>query len=81
MIADDTDGIFTDKEKRTINLYNTVSIFIAAFQQQYHQFNEELTTVKSENKQLKEQVTTLTNDVSTLTELVQKLINGKPEQP
>ncbi|EMI3503553.1 TPA: phage tail protein [Bacillus cereus] len=81
MIADDTDGIFTDKEKRAINLYNTVSIFIAAFQQQYHQFNEELTTVKSENKQLKEQVTTLTNDVSTLTELVQKLINGKPEQP
>ncbi|MEB8747663.1 phage tail spike protein, partial [Bacillus cereus] len=80
MIADDTDGIFTDKEKRAINLYNTVSIFIAAFQQQYHQFNEELTTVKSENKQLKEQVTTLTNDVSTLTELVQKLINGKPEQ-
>ncbi|MGQ7728467.1 MULTISPECIES: phage tail spike protein [unclassified Bacillus (in: firmicutes)] len=81
MIADDTDGIFTDKEKRAINLYNTVSIFIAAFQQQYHQFNEELTTVKSENKQLKEQVTTITNDVSTLTELVQKLINGKPEQP
>ena len=31
MIADDTDGIFTDKEKRAINLYNTVSIFIAAF--------------------------------------------------
>ncbi|MEX5518356.1 phage tail spike protein [Bacillus cereus] len=80
MIADDTDTIFTDKEKRAINLYNTVSILIAAFQQQYHQFNEELTTVKSENKQLKEQVTTLTNDVSTLTELVQKLINGKPEQ-
>ncbi|MDZ4492072.1 tail fiber domain-containing protein [Bacillus cereus] len=81
MIADDTDGIFTDKEKRAINLYNTVSIFIAAFQQQYHQFNEELTTVKGENKQLKEQVAILTNDVSTLTELVQKLINGKLEQP
>lgn len=81
MIADDTDAIFTDKEKRAINLYNTVSILIAAFQQQYHEFNEGLTTVKGENKQLKEQVVTLTNDVSTLTELVQKLINGKPEQP
>ncbi|MFE6708734.1 phage tail spike protein [Bacillus thuringiensis] len=81
MIADDTDTIFTDKEKRAINLYNTVSILIAAFQQQYHQFNEELTTVKGENKQLKEQVTKLTNDVSTLTELVQKLIDEKPEQP
>ncbi|PAW37940.1 hypothetical protein CKQ70_29950 [Bacillus toyonensis] len=81
MIADDTEDIFTDKEKRAINLYNTVSIFIAAFQQQYHQFNEELTTVKGENKQLKEQVTKLTNDVSTLTELVQKLIDEKPEQP
>lgn len=81
MIADDTEDIFTDKEKRAINLYNTVSIFIAAFQQQYHQFNEELTTGKSENKQLKEQVATLTNDVSTLKELVQKLINGKPGQP
>ncbi|WP_163061289.1 phage tail spike protein [Bacillus cereus] len=81
MIADDTDAIFTDKEKRAINLYNTVSIFIAAFQQQYHQFNEELTTVKSENKQLKEQVTILASDVSTLTELVQKLIDEKPEQP
>ncbi|GAB6251546.1 hypothetical protein BCSAG_28640 [Bacillus cereus] len=80
MIADDTDAIFTDKEKRAINLYNTVSILIAAFQQQYHEFNEGLTTVKGENKQLKEQVATLTNDVSTLTELVQKLINGKPEQ-
>lgn len=81
MIADDTDDIFTDKEKRAINLYNTVSIFIAAFQQQYHEFNESLTTVKGENNQLKEQVATLKNDVSTLTELVQKLINGKPEQP
>ncbi|HHT7138099.1 phage tail spike protein [Bacillus cereus] len=81
MIADDTDAIFTDKEKRAINLYNTVSIFIAAFQQQYHEFNEALTTVKGENKQLKEQVATLTNDVSTLKELVQKLINEKPEQP
>ncbi|MCQ6344277.1 tail fiber domain-containing protein, partial [Bacillus cereus] len=52
-----------------------------AFQQQYHEFNEEVTTVKGENKQLKEQVTTLANDVATLTDLVQKLINGKPEQP
>ncbi|HHL0969509.1 TPA: phage tail spike protein [Bacillus cereus] len=81
MIADDTDDIFTDKEKRAINLYNTVSIFIAAFQQQYHELNEALTTVKGENKQLKEQVATLTNDMSTLKELVQKLINEKPEQP
>ncbi|MCU5511224.1 tail fiber domain-containing protein [Bacillus cereus] len=81
MIADDTEDIFTDKEKLAINLYNTVSIFIVAFQQQYHQFNEELTTVKGENKQLKEQVTKLTNDVSTLTELVQKLIDEKSEQP
>ncbi|MGA4501442.1 phage tail spike protein [Bacillus bombysepticus] len=81
MIADDTDDIFTDKEKRAVNLYNTVSIFIAAFQQQYHQFNEELTTVKSENKQLQEQVTTLANNVVTLTDLVQKLISEKPEQP
>ncbi|MDA1775146.1 tail fiber domain-containing protein, partial [Bacillus cereus] len=81
MIADDTEDIFTDKEKRAINLYNTVSIFIAAFQQQYHEFNEALTTVKGENKQLKEQVATLTNDVSTLKELAQKLINEKPEQP
>ncbi|TKI31893.1 hypothetical protein FC683_16575 [Bacillus cereus] len=81
MIADDTDDIFTDKEKQAINLYNTVSIFIAAFQQQYHEFNESLTTVKGENNQLKEQVATLTNDVSTLKELVQKLINEKPEQP
>ncbi|MEC2714041.1 phage tail spike protein [Bacillus cereus] len=81
MIADDTDAIFTDKEKRAINLYNTVSILIAAFQQQYHEFNKALTNVKGENKQLKEQVATLTNDLSTLTELVQKLINGKPEQP
>ncbi|MCU4862919.1 tail fiber domain-containing protein [Bacillus cereus] len=79
MIADDTDAIFTDKEKRAINLYNTVSILIAAFQQQYHEFNEEFTTVKGENKQLKERVAILTNDVSILTELVQKLINGKPE--
>ncbi|WP_142326477.1 tail fiber domain-containing protein, partial [Bacillus thuringiensis] len=81
MIADDTDAIFTDKEKRAINLYNTVSIHIAAFQQQYQQFNEELTTVKGENKQLKEQVMTLASDVSTLTDLVQKLISEKPEQP
>ncbi|MFJ6194422.1 phage tail spike protein [Bacillus thuringiensis] len=81
MIADDTEDIFTDKERRAINLYNTVSIFIAAFQQQNHEFNEALTTVKSENKQLKEQVATLTNDVSTLRELVQKLINEKPAQP
>ncbi|MCU4978290.1 tail fiber domain-containing protein [Bacillus cereus] len=81
MIADDTEDIFTDKEKRAINLYNTVSIFIAAFQQQYHQFNEELTTVKGENKQLKEQVATLASDVSTLTDLVRKLISEKSEQP
>ncbi|HDX9512076.1 TPA: tail fiber domain-containing protein [Bacillus cereus] len=81
MIADDTEDIFTDKEKRAINLYNTVSIFIAAFQQQYHEFNEEITTVKGENKQLKTQVATLISDVSTLTELVQNLIDKKPEQP
>ncbi|TKH70034.1 tail fiber domain-containing protein, partial [Bacillus cereus] len=74
MIADDTDDVFTDKEKRAINLYNTVSLFIAAFQQQYHEFNGALTTVKCENKQLKTQVATLTSDVSTLKELVQKLI-------
>ncbi|UIJ67571.1 tail fiber domain-containing protein [Bacillus cereus] len=91
MIADDTEDIFTDKEKRAINLYNTVSILIAAFQQMYYEFislNEqvkqnadELNVVKEENKQLKEQVTTLTSQVATLTDLVQKLINEKPEQP
>ncbi|MBY0019828.1 phage tail spike protein [Bacillus bombysepticus] len=90
MIADDTEDIFTDKEKRAINLYNTVSIFIAAFQQQYHEFiqlteqvrknTEELNVVKEENIQLKEQVNILTINVSTLTDLVQKLINEKPEQ-
>ncbi|MED3358474.1 tail fiber domain-containing protein, partial [Bacillus thuringiensis] len=90
MIADDTEDIFTDKEKRAINLYNTVSIFIAAFQQQYHEFiqlteqvkknTEELNVVKKENIQLKEQVNILTINVSTLTDLVQKLINEKPEQ-
>ncbi|HEF5706454.1 TPA: tail fiber domain-containing protein [Bacillus cereus] len=90
MIADDTEDIFTDKEKRAINLYNTVSIFIAAFQQQYHEFiqlteqvkknTEELNVVKEENIQLKEQVNILTINVSTLTDLVQKLIKEKPEQ-
>ncbi|MDZ4486035.1 tail fiber domain-containing protein [Bacillus cereus] len=90
MIADDTEDIFTDKEKRAINLYNTVSIFIAAFQQQYREFihlteqvkknTEELNGVKEENIQLKEQVNILTINVSTLTDLVQKLINEKPEQ-
>ncbi|MEB8860758.1 tail fiber domain-containing protein, partial [Bacillus cereus] len=90
MIADDTEDIFTDKEKRAINLYNTVSIFIAAFQQQYREFihlteqvkknTEELSVVKEENIQLKEQVNILTINVSTLTDLVQKLINEKPEQ-
>ncbi|MEB8649863.1 phage tail spike protein [Bacillus cereus] len=90
MIADDTEDIFTDKEKRAINLYNTVSIFIAAFQQQYREFiqlteqvkknTEVLNVVKEENKQLKEQVNILTINVSTLTDLVQKLINEKPEQ-
>ncbi|HDR3452821.1 TPA: hypothetical protein QCN67_006273, partial [Bacillus thuringiensis] len=84
MIADDTDAIFTDKEKRAINLYNTVSILIAAFQQMYYEFvslkdqfkknADELNVVKEENKQLKEQVTTLTD-------LVQKLISEKSEQP
>ncbi|WJX02821.1 phage tail spike protein [Bacillus cereus] len=84
MIADDTDDVFTDKEKKAINLYNTVSLFIAAFQQLYYEFImlkeqvkqnvEELNVVKEENKQLKEQVTTLTD-------LVQKLISEKPEQP
>ncbi|TBX42951.1 phage tail spike protein [Bacillus thuringiensis] len=76
MIADDTDAIFTDKEKRAINLYNTVSILIAAFQQMYYEFislkeqfkqnADELNVVKEENKQLKEQVTTLTSQVTTL---------------
>ncbi|MDZ4442888.1 tail fiber domain-containing protein [Bacillus cereus] len=90
MIADDTDDVFTDKEKRAINLYNTVSLFIAAFQQQYREFiqlteqvkknTEELNVVKEENKQLKEQVNILTINVSTLTDLVQKLNNEKPEQ-
>ncbi|MCM3198333.1 phage tail spike protein [Bacillus cereus] len=85
MIADDTDAIFTDKEKRAINLYNTVSIFIAAFQQMYYEFislNEqvkqnayELNVVKEENKQLKEQVTTLTSQVATLTSNVATLTN------
>ncbi|PEN94823.1 hypothetical protein CN553_17155, partial [Bacillus cereus] len=91
MIADDTDGIFTDKEKRAINLYNTVSILIAAFQQQYYEFislkeqvkqnAEELHVVKEENKQLKEQITTLTNDVFTLKDVVRNLISEKPKQP
>ncbi|PEA57679.1 hypothetical protein CON74_27190 [Bacillus thuringiensis] len=77
MIADDTDAIFTDKEKRAINLYNTVSILIAAFQQMYYEFislkeqvkqnAEELNVVKEENKQLKEQVTTLTDQVAKFT--------------
>ncbi|WP_197265833.1 phage tail spike protein [Bacillus thuringiensis] len=68
MIADDTDDIFTDKEKHAINLYNTVSILIAAFQQLYCEFislkeqvkqhAEALHVVKEENKQLKEQVAT-----------------------
>ncbi|ANS49381.1 phage minor structural protein [Bacillus thuringiensis] len=80
MIADDTDGIFTDKEKRAINLYNTVSILIVAFQQQYQACNEALTTVKGENKQLKEQVATLANDVSTLKDVVRNLISEKPKQ-
>ncbi|MEW4071046.1 phage tail spike protein [Bacillus thuringiensis] len=91
MIADDTDDIFTDKEKHAINLYNTVSILIAAFQQMYYEFislkeqvkqhAEELHVVKEENKQLKEQVTTLTNDVSTLKDVVRNLISEKPKQP
>lgn len=90
MIADDTEDIFTDKEKRAINLYNTVSIFIVAFQQLYREFihlteqvkknTEELSVVKEENIQLKEQVNILTINMSTLTDLVQKLINEKPEQ-
>ncbi|MEB9259770.1 tail fiber domain-containing protein, partial [Bacillus cereus] len=77
MIADDTDDVFTDKEKKAINLYNTVSLFIAAFQQLYYEFvllkeqvkhnAEELNVVKEENKQLKEQVTTLTDQVTTFT--------------
>ncbi|MFZ7805188.1 phage tail spike protein [Bacillus thuringiensis] len=91
MIADDTDDIFTDKEKHAINLYSTVSILIAAFQQMYYEFislkeqvkqhAEELHVVKEENKQLKEQVTTLTNDVSTLKDVVRNLISEKPKQP
>ncbi|MDM8364855.1 phage tail spike protein [Bacillus thuringiensis] len=77
MIADDTDDIFTDKEKHAINLYNTVSILIAAFQQLYCEFislkeqvkqhAEALQVVKEENKQLKEQVITRTSQVVTLT--------------
>ncbi|HEQ3527392.1 TPA: phage tail protein [Bacillus cereus] len=77
MIADDTDDIFTDKEKHAINLYNTVSILIAAFQQLYCEFislkeqvkqhAEALQVVKEENKQLKEQVITRTSQVATLT--------------
>ncbi|HEF1857026.1 TPA: phage tail protein [Bacillus cereus] len=77
MIADDTDDIFTDKEKHAINLYNTVSILIAAFQQLYCEFislkekvkqhAEALHVVKEENKQLKEQVITRTSQVATLT--------------
>ncbi|MEW4153991.1 tail fiber domain-containing protein, partial [Bacillus thuringiensis] len=91
MIADDTDDIFTDKEKHAINLYSTVSILITAFQQMYYEFislkeqvkqhAEELHVVKEENKQLKEQVTTLTNDVSTLKDVVRNLISEKPKQP
>ncbi|MBG9615890.1 phage tail spike protein [Bacillus cereus] len=91
MIADDTDDIFTDKEKHAINLYNTVSILIAAFQQMYYEFislkeqvkqnAEALHVVKEENKQLKEQITTLTNDVSTLKDVVRNLISEKPKQP
>ncbi|MHA4216997.1 phage tail spike protein [Bacillus cereus] len=83
MIADDTEDIFTDKEKRAINLYNTVSILIAAFQQMYYEFislkeqfkqnADELNVVKEENKQLKEQVTTLTSQVATLTSNVDTL--------
>ncbi|NRQ69736.1 tail fiber domain-containing protein [Bacillus cereus] len=83
MIADDTDDVFTDKEKRAINLYNTVSLFIAAFQQMYYEFislkvqvkqnADELNVVKEENKQLKEQVTTLTSQVAILTSNVATL--------
>ncbi len=85
MIADDTDGIFTDREKRAINLYNTVSILIAAFQQLYYEFillkeevkqnTEELHVVKEETKQLKAQVTTLTDQVETLTSNMSTLTN------
>ncbi|MGQ0519182.1 hypothetical protein ACT453_60165, partial [Bacillus sp. D-CC] len=59
MIADDTDGIFTDKEKRAINLYNTVSILIAAFQQLYDAFIS-----------LKEQVKQNTEELHVVSEIV-----------
>lgn len=77
MIADYTDDIFTDKEKRAINLYNTLSILIAAFQQ----FYDEYKLLKEESAQSKGRVETLETNIAELKDLVQKLINEKPEQP
>ncbi|MEB4819081.1 phage tail spike protein [Bacillus thuringiensis] len=77
MIADDTDDVFTDKEKRAINLYNTVSLFIAAFQQ----FYDEYKLLKEESAQSKRRIETLETNIAELKDIVQKLINEKPEQP
>ncbi|WP_242291500.1 phage tail spike protein [Bacillus cereus group sp. BfR-BA-01356] len=76
MIADDTDDVFTDKEKRAINLYNTVSLFIAAFQQFYAEYK----LLKEESAQSKRRIETLETDIAELKDIVQKLINEKPEQ-
>ncbi|OPD55052.1 phage tail spike protein [Bacillus thuringiensis] len=76
MIADDTDDVFTDKEKRAINLYNTVSLFIAAFQQ----FYDEYKLLKEESAQSKRRIETLETNIAELKDIVQKLINEKPEQ-
>ncbi|AQY38483.1 phage tail spike protein [Bacillus thuringiensis] len=76
MIADDTEDIFTDKEKRAINLYNTVSIFISAFQQ----FYDEYKLLKEESAQSKRRIETLETNITELKDMIQKLINEKPEQ-
>ncbi|AMR02325.1 phage tail spike protein [Bacillus thuringiensis] len=76
MIADDTDDVFTDKEKKAINLYNTVSLFIAAFQQ----FYDEYKLLKEESAQSKRRIETLETNIAELKDIVQKLINEKPEQ-
>lgn len=76
IIADDTDDVFTDKEKKAINLYNTVSLFIAAFQQ----FYDEYKLLKEESAQSKRRIETLETNIAELKDIVQKLINEKPEQ-